>query len=716
MGSLRAHRAPLASALLLASLCACGGEGAPPSASARVELGNVVIRAEIPAGKFGTLFLGAPRTQDRPPAPGTGSLGFEMDPMGNTSARAMATIDAAAPRPIETSIPFDAIPDGAYVFQWIVHDRAMSLMPIVAATPPIYVLHSGTSCETYGVASYVWRSHRNTLDRARGVRRALGIARLAPPVPAANLGNRGDSRGGGGGARFRWDEGARGARPGVGRRRRSHPRALHHAVVAARRRRRRARAGPRVPRPRARDPSQQKAREALYFHVYDAGLADVPGRARARATSAASSPRERSCSNTMTRGPGCRFTSGAPRTARSSRAASSGSWRASKRKPSERIVGIGILGVHRGGGGGLCRAGAPGPLAARGVVRPRRARGVPCSSPRSRTRSASTACRARSSRSTPTAPPRSVGFVGVSARARGARTAPRGLGNGPRGCILDIRPVGGGALRPRVRARRGVDLVSQDSRHPWERDTHPRGDRGRLAHPRARALSAGPRVARRPRRPGGDGRSQHSAGRLAPLPNDGIVGIGGWFLARRRFGLGLLAVVLCLSIPETAVQMGIGMADLPLAFALLVTVVGLAFARGADPNFSDRQAVRFGRLAAAIGAAGAASIKQEGAVIAGAVALYLIVGIVRGPRGDRWHWALCLAVIAALLPGGTSAPTAIPRCSPTPSSPRIRSSSAEEWHCSRRSSTTRCSTPCSSTPSAGRRPTRRSFRGSSRSV
>ena len=134
------------------------------------------------------------------------------------------------------------------------------------------------------------------------------------------------------------------------------------------------------------------------------------------------------------------------------------------------------------------------------------------------------------------------------------------------------------------------------------------------------------------------------------FPTMGSLVLGGWFLARRRFGLGLLAVVLCLSIPESAVQMAIGMADLPLAFALLVTVIGLAFARGADPNFSDRSAVRFGRLAAAIGAAGAASIKQEGAVIAGAVALYLIVGIVRGPRGDRWHWALCLAVIATLLP------------------------------------------------------------------
>jgi hypothetical protein len=283
MGSLRAHRAPLASALLLASLCACGGEGAPPSASARVELGNVVIRAEIPAGKFGTLFLGAPRTQDRPPAPGTGSLGFEMDPMGSTSARAMATIDAAAPRPIETSIPFDAIPDGAYVFQWIVHDRAMSLMPIVAATPPIYVLHSGTSCETYGVASYVWRSHRNTWIALAACVALLGLLAWRRPFPPRILGIAAilaaavaalvfvgmralaepDQESVDGGDHIpalyitpSWQLGGdadeRVLGPGF--------RALVLAIRA-----------------------NKRPGEALYFHVYDESLADVPG-ARARAS------------------------------------------------------------------------------------------------------------------------------------------------------------------------------------------------------------------------------------------------------------------------------------------------------------------------------------------------------------------------------------------------------------------------------------------------
>lgn len=102
---------------------------------------------------------------------------------------------------------------------------------------------------------------------------------------------------------------------------------------------------------------------------------------------------------------------------------------------------------------------------------------------------------------------------------------------------------------------------------------------------------------------------------------------------------GAMAALLFVLLPDVARQCHSGMADLPIAAAVLVAGLGLSL----------RAALADGYVLAAAAAVGAASIKEEGNIVLAVVAAFCALAVVRR-AGQRRAAATALLAFAVLLP------------------------------------------------------------------
>ncbi|HKE02038.1 MAG TPA: hypothetical protein VKE69_13565 [Planctomycetota bacterium] len=120
----------------------------------------------------------------------------------------------------------------------------------------------------------------------------------------------------------------------------------------------------------------------------------------------------------------------------------------------------------------------------------------------------------------------------------------------------------------------------------------------------------------------------------------GVLSIAGWFAKRDDLAGGVLASSLVLLIPEMAAQCHVGLADAPLGMA--VVLVGLALTQMRDDGR--------GLLLAAIGGAGGAATKQEGAVLWLTAAAVVATRWIRPGASSRGERALATAVLLTVMP------------------------------------------------------------------
>jgi hypothetical protein len=180
-------RAALPFVLLV--LGACGGSPKPPWVTAECSGDAVTIRGAAAPGTHSTLFLGRPRTADRPPRAGTEDIAFDLKSEEQTGeeqsgVRALAGPALRGTPSVELTFPLASIAEGFHVLQWITFEHEQFGLPVAGVSEPVYILRRGGDCEVLGAGSYLWRAHRGTwvaLAAAAGILLVLAFQRWAAP-------------------------------------------------------------------------------------------------------------------------------------------------------------------------------------------------------------------------------------------------------------------------------------------------------------------------------------------------------------------------------------------------------------------------------------------------------------------------------------------------------------------------------------------------------